>query len=122
MENFKLVNEYIAATNSHDFDNLVPLIDKNATYQFTDKVCIGIDEIRQYFEKTWRLIQDEVYSAKDIRLVYQNNEIKIYTYEYHYQGYYQSEFVSGKGRATNIFQKADDTWVLILEHLNSSQS
>lgn len=115
---YPLIKSYIDATNSHHFDNLIPLISSTAIYQFTNQTCQGIREIREYFENAWELVKDEVYSANDIRCIVDTQDIKIYVYEYHYQGFHQGKFVSGKGKATNVFQNFHGTWQLILEHLN----
>lgn len=115
---YELIEEYISATNTHDFSNLVPLIMDSAVYQFTDKRCVGIQEIREYFEHAWELIKEEKYSASDIECIVSTTDVKIYTYIYHYEGFHNNKFVSGKGKATNVFQFINNEWKLVLEHLN----
>ncbi|OCN05919.1 DUF4440 domain-containing protein [Erysipelotrichaceae bacterium MTC7] len=115
---FKLIENYIHATNTHDFDNLVPLISDTATYQFTDKTCVGLKEIREYFENAWDIIKEEKYYATDITCLVQNEEVKVYIYNYHYEGFHNGSFTSGGGKATNVFQLLNDEWKLVLEHLN----
>lgn len=120
MEYKKALEKYIDATNSHDFDNVKRFLHKDAIYWFTRKTCTTLSEIQSFFENTWETIKDEVYTAKDVKwlTVDQNSATCIYTY--HYQGYYNGEFVSGSGRATNIFIKDNDKeWKLIHEHLSS---
>lgn len=116
--NYTLIDDYINATNTHDFNNLLSIISSKAVYQFTDKQCIGLEEIRPYFENAWNLIKEEVYSATDIECIVDTEDIKIYIYNYHYNGYLNDKFVEGGGKATNVFQRIDNRWQLILEHLN----
>lgn len=114
----QVLSDYIDATNSHDFNNLIPLISKNAYYLFGDKKCSGIEEIRVYFEHAWDLIKQEGYNAVDIQTVYEDEHTKLFVYRYTYEGYYQNTFVSGQGRATNVFIKEDGKFGLYHEHLS----
>ncbi|SFD67746.1 SnoaL-like domain-containing protein, partial [Bacillus sp. UNCCL81] len=41
------------------------------------------------------------------------------TYQFQYEGYLKGNFVSGHGRATNVFIKNDHgVWLVIHEHLS----
>lgn len=111
---------YIAATNTHDFENVLECLDEKAVYWFSDRTCETFDAIGQYFENSWETIKDEVYRATDIRWLVEeeNNATCIYTY--HFEGYYQNTFIQGSGRATNVFKKnAEGNWKLVHEHLSS---
>ena len=114
------LKSYIAATNTHDFENVRALLSEKVIYWFSDKTCRQIDEIQRYFENAWDTIKDEVYRATDIEwlAVDENTATCIYTYEY--EGYYNGEFVQGSGRATNVFVRdSRGDWKLIHEHLSS---
>lgn len=113
-----LIEAYIKATNSHDFNHLVPLISRTAVYQFTDKTCQGIEEIRTYFENAWNTIKEEKYAATDVQCLIDISAVKVYIYRYHYKGYHNEKFVEGGGKATNVFHLIDGEWRLVLEHLN----
>jgi ketosteroid isomerase-like protein len=114
------LEKYIEATNTHDFNNVKKLLHEKAIYWFTNKTCNNISEIQKYFENTWELIKDEVYTADDIRWVSTDENSATCIYLYHYEGYHNGKFVSGTGRATNIFIKMDNNeWKLIHEHLSS---
>ncbi len=114
----QVLKNYIDATNSHDFNNLIPLISEDAYYLFGDKKCSGIDAIRAYFEHAWHLIKEEIYNAVDIKTIYADEHTKLFVYRYTYEGYYQGKFVSGQGRATNVFIKENGRFVLYHEHLS----
>lgn len=116
----KALEQYIEATNSHDFNNVKQVLHPNAVYWFTDMTCTSINEIQSYFENAWNVIKEEVYSSSNVKWVTidKNSATCIYTYQY--QGYHNGEFVSGSGRATNVFTTTDDKqWKLVHEHLSS---
>ncbi|MBS4196737.1 YybH family protein [Lederbergia citri] len=110
---------YIDATNSHDFNNVKDLLHPNAVYWFTDRSCTSLEEIECYFNNAWDTIKNEVYSAKDVQWISESDTSAACIYTYHYEGYYEGKFVSGSGRATNVFTFVGHKWELIHEHLSS---
>jgi hypothetical protein len=59
----KALEMYIIAANTHDFSNVEKLLDDQAMYWFSDKSCVTKEEIKNYFENSWKMVQDEVYGA-----------------------------------------------------------
>lgn len=113
------LENYIAATNTHDFQNVREWLDEKAVYWFSNKTCVTMDEIGQYFENAWKTIKDEVYGATDIHWLVEENNTATCIYTYQYEGYYQNTLVNGSGRATNVFIKnAEGKWKLVHEHLS----
>lgn len=91
-----------------------------AVYWFTDRTCTSINEIQSYFENSWNTIKDEVYSISDVNWLVVEQKTATCIYTYHYEGVYNERFVSGSGRATNVFIKEnEEEWKLIHEHLSS---
>ncbi|MFB7138315.1 YybH family protein [Gottfriedia sp. NPDC056225] len=114
------LQQYIIATNTHDFDQVKKYIHKDATYWFSNKSCTNLLDIQQYFENAWNLIQDEVYRATNVNWLTTDENSASCTYQYHYEGYMNGKFVKGHGRATNVFMKdAVGDWKVIHEHLSS---
>jgi len=114
------LQQYIAATNTHDFAQVAKVIDPEAVYWFSDRSCTTPDEIQAYFEQAWKIIEDEVYSATDIYWIAKDENTAVCLYTYHWEGKYMGEFASGHGRATNVFRKHQDgTWRVLHEHLSS---
>ncbi|ADU29489.1 YybH family protein [Evansella cellulosilytica] len=114
------LKKYIEATNTHDFNNVKKVLHDKAIYWFTNKTCTSISDIQNYFENAWKLIKEEVYTAKDIQWISTDQNSATCIYTYHYEGYYNGKLVSGNGRATNIFIKTNNNeWKLIHEHLSS---
>ena len=116
----EILKRYIDATNTHDFNEVAKCLSENAVYYFTNKTCIGIEEIKAYFENTWSIIKDEKYWATNVNWLHSDENNLICVYQYNYSGYINNKHVDGFGRATNIFTKEISTnrWVLIHEHLS----
>ncbi|MCG1023618.1 YybH family protein [Sutcliffiella horikoshii] len=112
------LNQYIKATNTHNFDQVEKLLHANVVYWFTNKSCTTMEEIRAFFEKAWDTIKEEVYSAKDVQWIAVDEHTATCLYTFHYEGYMNGEFISGSGRATNVFVKEEGQWKLIHEHLS----
>ncbi|GLC89525.1 nuclear transport factor 2 family protein [Lysinibacillus piscis] len=119
MSHQQALERYITATNSHHFQQVQELLHPQAVYWFSDKTCTTFEEIGAYFNHAWHVIQEEVYSATDVQWLMVDNASATCVYTYHYEGYYNGEFVSGSGRATNIFVKVEGKWLLIHEHLSN---
>lgn len=111
--------QYITATNSHDFNNVKEILHPQAVYWFTDKTCTTLEDIGNYFNHAWQVIEQEIYSATDVQWLTVDGKSATCIYTYHYEGYHKGNFISGSGRATNIFIKENDKWKLIHEHLSS---
>ncbi|GGA85109.1 YybH family protein [Ornithinibacillus halotolerans] len=110
---------YIEATNTHDFRNVRKVLDEQAVYWFSNRTCETLEDIGNYFENAWNTIKEEVYSAVDVNWIVVEDKTATCLYTYHYEGYYNGEFISGEGRATNVFvKKSSGEWKLIHEHLS----
>ncbi|WP_053368065.1 YybH family protein [Bacillus sp. FJAT-27245] len=121
MDHERALQNYIRATNTHDFGQVKDLLHPGAVFWFSEKTCTSICEIQNFFENSWNLIKDEVYSASDINWLAVDANTATCIYQYHYEGYYNGSFVSGSGRATNVFVKdANREWKLIHEHLSAN--
>ncbi|MGG1445316.1 nuclear transport factor 2 family protein [Brevibacillus laterosporus] len=114
----EILDKYIEATNTHNFDEVKKLLHPNALYYFSNCTCTTHQQIQAYFENAWSIIQDEIYKAQDIQWLHKGNDSATCTYTYCYEGYMNGEFTSGQGRATNIFVKDTTGWLLIHEHLS----
>ncbi|QPQ33961.1 YybH family protein [Lysinibacillus sp. JNUCC-52] len=119
MDYQQALTRYIDATNTHDFNNVKALLHPQAVYWFTDKTCTTLEEIEAYFNHAWHVIKDEVYRAANVQWLTVDETTATCIYTYHYEGYHNGTFVSGSGRATNVFTVVNNEWKLIHEHLSS---
>lgn len=93
----------MAATNTHDFGHVERVLAPDAVYFFGDATCIGVSEVRGYFERTWAMIPDETYWAEDIQLAARSEDTAVATYTYHWRGTIDGQERCGAGRATNVW-------------------
>ncbi|MBH5319592.1 nuclear transport factor 2 family protein [Paenibacillus sp. GSMTC-2017] len=120
MSHHYALEQYITATNTHQFEHVKQLLHPSAVYWFSDKTCTSLSDIQQYFENAWDTIKDEVYSISDVNWIAVDKNTATCIYTYHYTGYYNGDYISGSGRATNVFIKDNENdWKLIHEHLSS---
>ncbi|MCM3784176.1 nuclear transport factor 2 family protein [Neobacillus mesonae] len=120
MNHEDILKRYIDATNTHHFENVRQLLDERAVYWFSDRSCSTLPEIQHYFEEAWKTIQEEVYSAHDIKWITASEQTAVCIYRYEYEGYLKGEWTKGSGRATNVFQKdGNNEWKLVHEHLSA---
>lgn len=110
---------YEAATNSHDFANIRPLITADATYWFSDGTFEGLESIRQAFTKTWETIQEEVYTIRDVEWPLVAAESAVVTYHFLWHGFVNDISRSGSGRGTNLILRSGGTWQIKHEHLSA---
>ena len=110
---------YIRQTNSHDFDNVAPLVDDQAIYWFRQDDHRGLDAVRGSFDATWAVVSDEVYSVHDVQWLTRGDEGAAVVYGYCWQGLVDGHPRSGGGRGTNVLRRADGRWKIVHEHLSA---
>jgi ketosteroid isomerase-like protein len=113
------LEQYLDATNSHDFDQVARILVPEPVYFFGDATCVGQAAVRSYFERTWALIPDERYGAEDVEWVVDGHDAAVAIYTYRWSGTVQGAPASGAGRATNAFVKTPEGWRLAHEHLST---
>lgn len=116
--NREALEDYIRATNSHDFEVVKKVLHREAIYYFSDQTCKTTEAIKAYFENAWHLIKEEVYEARDVVWVNETETSACCVYTYYYQGYLNGDWTEGKGRATNLFVHTEAGWKLRHEHLS----
>lgn len=118
MFKLEVLHNYIKATNTHNFDEVKKILHPNAVYFFSDRNCTTQTEIQTYFENAWSIVKNENYEAREVQWLFIGSNSATCTYTYFYEGYINEKYANGYGRATNIFVKESDEWLLIHEHLS----
>ncbi|WP_025784412.1 nuclear transport factor 2 family protein [Sporosarcina sp. D27] len=114
----EILHSYIKATNTHNFDEVNKILHPNAVYFFSDRNSTNHEEIKSYFENAWSVVKDENYEAQEVHWLFKGSNSATCTYTYFFEGYINEKYAQGYGRATNIFVKESDEWLLIHEHLS----
>lgn len=113
----------LSATNTHDFDNVVDLLTEDVVYYFGDATLVGLQAVREYFERTWGVIREEQYWAEDIHWPIHGEEAAVAIYRFRWRGMVDGQPAEGAGRGTNVFVRcADGHWRLAHEHLSNDVS
>lgn len=110
---------YERATNSHDFDNVRPLIAADAVYFFSNENLNGIAAIEKAFVATFNTIKDETYSIRNVRWVALGETVAVCVYDFHWIGTVDGARKEGTGRGTNALVKRGGTWLMVHEHLST---
>lgn len=114
----QFLKQYEEATNSHNFDNVAPLIAKEAVYWFSDGSYEGLASIREAFEAAWNTVKDEVYTISNIRWLAVSDTAAVCVYDFSWKGLIDGESKSGGGRGTNALAKTGKGWQIVHEHLS----
>lgn len=67
----EILNTYIAATNTHNFEEVQKVLHKDAVYFFSDQTCTTHQAIQTYFENAWTIVKDENYEARNVYWLHQ---------------------------------------------------
>jgi ketosteroid isomerase-like protein len=116
----EFMHQYEQRTNTHNFQEVAPLIVDDAIYWFNDGSFRGVDEIRQAFEKTWDFIQNECYRIERVQWLISDEHVAVCTYIFHWQGIVEGQSAQGEGRGTSVLAKVDGKWKVLHEHLSSN--
>lgn len=114
----EFLQAYEAATNSHDFAQVEPLIAADALYYFSDETLKGIAEIKWAFTRTWSDIKAEAYSITNVNWLVSTDDVAACVYNFHWTGLVDGAPKEGRGRGTNVLQNQAGIWKMIHEHLS----
>jgi len=119
MTPIEFLHEYERKINTHRFEEVAPLIADNAVYWFTDGSFQCKDAIKQAFEKTWAIIQDEHYTIEHMQWLVNNEHIAVCVYLFRWHGKVEGQLMERMGRGTSVLEKFNSRWKVIHEHLSS---
>jgi ketosteroid isomerase-like protein len=110
---------YEEANNSHDIEQVAPLIAEDATYWFSDGSHEGSEEVTEAIERTFALIRDEVYEIRDLAWVSVSKDVAVCRFRFAWKGVVAGEPASGQGRGTSVIVKRQGVWKMLHEHLSA---
>ena len=106
---------------SKRFEDVAPLIEDGAVFFFNDGSYVGVESIKEAFEKTWALgIQDERYWSDNIRWLLKEEGVAVCTFDFHWTGVVKGKLEEfGAGRGTCVLRKTGSDWRIVHEHLSA---
>ncbi len=113
------LRDYIRRTNTHQFDEVAPLIAEDATFWFSSGSFRGLDAIRAAFERTWGMIQDEEYGIEDVAWLVVTESSAACLYTFRWRGNIDGVASEGSGRGTAVLRQDNGRWLVVHEHLSA---
>ena len=117
MNHTTALSAYVEALNTHSWDRIAPHVAADAVFIFTEDTFVGKAAAKVSFEKTFKLIENEVFSLHDIVWTVVTDDVAACRYEFRWKGLISGQESSGGGRGTTILRKVDGRWLIAHEHL-----
>lgn len=117
MNHTAALSAYVEALNTHSWDRIAPHVAADAVFIFTEDTVVGKAAAKASFEKTFKLIENEVFSLHDIVWTVVTEDVATCRYEFRWKGLIGGQESSGGGRGTTILRKVDGRWLVAHEHL-----
>ena len=111
------LKSYVEKLNTHSWDQIAPHVTEEAVFIFTEDTFVGKAAAKGAFEKTFKLIENEVFSLHDIVWSVVTEDVASCRYEFRWKGLIEGQESSGGGRGTTILNKVDGRWLIAHEHL-----
>ena len=108
---------YVEKLNTHSWDQIAPHVAEDDVFIFTEGTFIGHGAAKAAFEKTFKLIENEVFSLHDIVWTVVTDDVATCHYEFRWKGLISGQEAEGGGRGTTILRKVDGRWLVAHEHL-----
>jgi ketosteroid isomerase-like protein len=113
---------YEAANNTHDIERVLPYIDRDATFWFSDGSHEGRDQVRAAIVATYLAIRDERYVVDELTWVLVQDEGAVCRYRFSWTGIVDGQPRSGAGRGTNVFVRTHEGWQIVHEQLTADST
>ena len=117
MNHTTALSSYVEALNTHSWDQIAPHVAEDAVFIFTEDTFVGKAAAKGAFEKTFKLIDNEIFSLHDLQWTVITHEAVACHYEFRWKGLISGQEASGGGRGTTILHKVAGQWLIAHEHL-----
>ena len=111
---------YVEKLNTHSWDQIAQVVTADAVFIFTEDTFVGKAAAKAAFERTFKLIENEVFSLHDIVWTVVTDDVATCHYEFRWKGLISGQESAGGGRGTTILRKVDGRWLVAHEHLGPS--
>lgn len=108
---------YVEKLNTHSWEQIAPCVTEDAVFIFTEDTFVGKAAAKAAFEKTFKLIENEVFSLHHITWTAVTESMASCHYEFRWKGLIEGQESAGGGRGTTILRKVGGRWLIAHEHL-----
>ena len=113
----QLLESYVRALDSHDWEQVRPMVDDNAVFIFSEGTYVGIAAIGEAICRTFAHITNEKYEVVNKRWAHATDSMALCYYDFEWRGQIDGRKASGSGRGTSVLQKTPLGWKIVHEHL-----
>lgn len=117
MNHATTLTSYVEKLNTHSWDQIAPCVTEDAVFIFTEDTFVGKEAAKAAFEKTFKLIENEIFSLHDIVWTVVTEDVATCRYEFRWKGLISGQEAEGGGRGTSVLRKIDGRWLIAHEHL-----
>lgn len=114
----KFIKDYEKALGSQSWSKVEPLIADAATVTFSNgDTYHGKSKIKAAFENNFAIIKNEKYTMENIRWLFNDDAVGVYTFDFKWKGIIKGTHTEGAGRGTSVIINEKGIWKLLTEHL-----
>ena len=85
MNHSTALTTYVEKLNTHSWDQIAPCVTEDAVFIFTEDTFVGKAAAKAAFEKTFKLIENEVFSLHDIAWTAVTDDVATCHYEFRWK-------------------------------------
>ena len=108
---------YVEKLNTLSWEQIAPCVTEDAVFIFTEDIFVGKAADKTALEKTFKLIENGVFSVHDIVWTVATDDVATCRYEFRWKRFISGQKASGGGGGTTILRKVDGRWLITHEHL-----
>ena len=114
------IRHYESALATQRWKVVSPLMHDQIVVIFSNgTIYKGKKEVRQAFERNFKLIEQEQYCMENIIWLQQQEEFAAYMFEFRWTGIIHNKHARGRGIGTSILIREEGKWLLLHEHLGN---
>lgn len=110
---------YARASDSHDLEAVLSMIDDDAVYFFSNEsVHVGKSAVEKAIRHNFEIIESESYSIDNLSWLALSDDVAACVYGYRWAGSINGQGASGSGRGTTVLRRSAAGWKVVHEHLS----
>jgi ketosteroid isomerase-like protein len=115
------MSDFTAALLRRDIDAALGLLSDDALLFYSNGAVLRKTDFASVMTSAWKVVEDYRYSTAHLRWIVETDAAAAAVYGFEWTGVARGQQVGGSGRATRLFEKGPDGWLLAHEHLSTGQ-